>query len=93
MLAVKSTIQVTLHAILSARVLINYGIEVQKLAGVRHSSALLLLMASNVAYRGDPLMTTFDGRTFQFMGDVGSCYNIISEKTHQVNALWPLHKG
>ena len=32
----------------------------------------------------DPMMTTFDGRTFEFLGDVGAYYNVISEKQHQV---------
>ncbi len=32
----------------------------------------------------DPMMTTFDGRTFEFIGEVGTFYNIISEKQHQV---------
>lgn len=35
---------------------------------------------------GDPVMTDFEGRTFEFMGKVGSFYNVISDKEHQV--LW-----
>ncbi len=33
----------------------------------------------------DPMMTTFDGRTFEFIGEVGAYYNVISEKQHQVS--------
>lgn len=29
-------------------------------------------------------MTGFDGRTFEFVGEVGAYYNVISEKQHQV---------
>ncbi|BDA46628.1 hypothetical protein COCOBI_09-0800 [Coccomyxa sp. Obi] len=34
---------------------------------------------------GDPMMTTFDGRTFEFLGEIGAYYNVISEKQHQVS--------
>jgi hypothetical protein len=37
--------------------------------------------------RGDPIITTFDNRTFEFTGKVGAFYNIISEKHHQVRQL------
>ena len=29
-------------------------------------------------------MTSFDGRSFEFFGQVGAYYNVISEKQHQV---------
>ena len=29
-------------------------------------------------------MTDFEGRTFEFMGEVGRFYDVISEKDHQV---------
>ena len=30
-------------------------------------------------------MTSFDGRSFEFIGEVGAYYNVISEKQHQVS--------
>ncbi len=33
---------------------------------------------------GDPIMTDFEGHTFEFMGEVGKFYDVISEKDHQV---------
>jgi hypothetical protein len=34
---------------------------------------------------GDPIMTGFDGQTFEFTGEVGGYYNLISEREHQVS--------
>ncbi|EIE21380.1 hypothetical protein COCSUDRAFT_56599 [Coccomyxa subellipsoidea C-169] len=33
---------------------------------------------------GDPIMTDFEGHTFEFMGEVGKFYDVISEKDHQM---------
>ncbi|BDA44602.1 hypothetical protein COCOBI_06-0780 [Coccomyxa sp. Obi] len=33
---------------------------------------------------GDPILTDFEGRTFEFLGEVGKYYDIISEEQHQV---------
>lgn len=38
--------------------------------------------------KGDPIMTGFDARSFEFMGECGSHYNLLSEQRHQV--LGPL---
>lgn len=35
--------------------------------------------------QGDPILQGFDGRSFEFLGEVGSYYNVISEKEHQVS--------
>ncbi|BDA48425.1 hypothetical protein COCOBI_12-1040 [Coccomyxa sp. Obi] len=35
--------------------------------------------------KGDPIMTSFDGRSFEFFGQVGAYYNVISEKQHQMS--------
>ncbi|CAK0784477.1 hypothetical protein CVIRNUC_007681 [Coccomyxa viridis] len=34
---------------------------------------------------GDPVLTSFDGRSFEFMGDVGKFYSLISERSHQLS--------
>ena len=34
--------------------------------------------------KGDPILTGFDLRPFEFMGQPGSTYNLISEQRHQV---------
>ena len=34
----------------------------------------------------DPIMTGFTGRAFNFFGDVGKTYNLISSKNHQLSA-------
>ncbi|KAK9828462.1 hypothetical protein WJX72_000138 [[Myrmecia] bisecta] len=34
---------------------------------------------------GDPLMTGYDGRTFQFEGQAGHIYNLFTEQNHQLN--------
>lgn len=36
--------------------------------------------------KGDPIMTGFDGRTFEFIGQPDTFYNLISERHHQVCA-------
>ena len=48
--------------------------------------ALLYLADTDMTLElcADPMMTTFDGRTFEFLGQVGAYYNVISEKDHQV---------
>ncbi|KAK9908491.1 hypothetical protein WJX75_008624 [Coccomyxa subellipsoidea] len=33
---------------------------------------------------GDPVMSDFEGKTFEFMGEVGKFYDVISEKDHQM---------
>ena len=33
---------------------------------------------------GDPIMTGFDARVFEFMGEPGRFYNLLSEQRHQV---------
>lgn len=33
---------------------------------------------------GDPILTDFEGRSFEFMGEVGEYYDVISEEQHQV---------
>lgn len=33
------------------------------------------------------MMTDFQGNTFEFMGEEGNFYNIISERNHQVGSL------
>lgn len=35
-------------------------------------------------------MTSFQGRSFEFIGEVGAYYNVISETQHQVHSLNPL---
>ena len=37
---------------------------------------------------GDPLLTGFDGHTFDFPGKANQTFNIISEKEHQLNAAF-----
>jgi hypothetical protein len=39
---------------------------------------------TTASVHGDPIMTGFDGRVFEFMGEPGKFYNIISERHHQV---------
>ena len=34
--------------------------------------------------KSDPVMTGFTGRSFNFFGDVGKTYNLISSQNHQV---------
>ncbi|CAK0783229.1 hypothetical protein CVIRNUC_006428 [Coccomyxa viridis] len=35
--------------------------------------------------RGDPIMTGFDGRSFEIIGQAGAIYSLISEKHHKVS--------
>lgn len=37
--------------------------------------------------KGDPILTGFDLRSFEFMGEAGSFYNLVSEMHHQVDAF------
>ena len=41
-------------------------------------------MQAMPAARGDPIMTGFGGRSFEFMGQPGNTYSLISEKVHKV---------
>ena len=34
--------------------------------------------------RGDPIMTGFGGRAFEFLGQPNKIYSLLSEKSHQV---------
>lgn len=36
--------------------------------------------------KSDPIMTGFTGRSFNFFGEVGKTYNLISSKNHQLSA-------
>ena len=36
--------------------------------------------------KGDPYFTGFDQRVFEFMGQPGATYNLISERHHQASA-------
>lgn len=38
----------------------------------------------SVKFFADPIMTDFEGRSFEFVGEVGAHYNVISELNHQV---------
>ena len=40
--------------------------------------------AAHATINGDPMITGFDGRSFEFMGEPGSFYSLISEQRHQV---------
>ena len=37
--------------------------------------------------KGDPILTGFDLRPFEFMGQPGNTYNLISEQRHQVRDI------
>lgn len=39
----------------------------------------------NAGGRGDPILTGFDGRSFEFQGEVGKFYDILSERFHLVS--------
>ena len=41
--------------------------------------------AGNAAGKGDPIMTGFGGRAFEFLGQPGSVYSLLSEKFHKVS--------
>lgn len=47
-------------------------------------------MTSQCSRYADPILTGFDGRSFEFVGEVGAYYNVISEKQHQVGAKSPI---
>ncbi len=43
--------------------------------------------------KADPIVSSFDGRTFEFFGKVGGFYNVIQDADHQVresDAFFPL---
>ena len=40
--------------------------------------------AGNAGGKGDPIMTGFGGRSFEFIGQPGNTYSLISEKVHKV---------
>ena len=42
------------------------------------------LAAGNAGGKGDPVMTGFAGRSFEFIGRAGGIYSLISEKYHKV---------
>ena len=55
-------------------------------------------MCATAGTAGDPLFTGFDGRVFDFTGSAGNVYNILTEKSHQLNAAFvdaeiPSHQG
>lgn len=37
----------------------------------------------------DPIINSFDGRTFEFFGKVGGFYNVIQDSEHQARSLSP----
>jgi hypothetical protein len=39
---------------------------------------------TSATVHGDPMMTGFDGRPFEFVGEPDTFYNLISERHHQV---------
>ena len=41
-------------------------------------------VAGKAGGRGDPIMTGFDGRSFEIIGQAGTIYSLISEKHHKV---------
>ena len=44
-------------------------------------------MLAGVAHgHGDPIMTGFGGRAFEFMGQANKVYSLLSEKFHKVGA-------
>ena len=49
---------------------------------------LCILQGKNTCGSGsnDPIMTGFTGRAFNFFGDVGKTYNLISSMNHQLSA-------
>ena len=40
--------------------------------------------AAHATINGDPMITGFDGRAFEFMGEPGKFYSLLSEQRHQV---------
>ena len=44
--------------------------------------------AGNANGKGDPIMTGFGGRAFEFLGQPGSVYSLLSEKSHKVSVCW-----
>ena len=49
-------------------------------------------VAGKAGGRGDPIMTGFDGRSFEILGQAGSIYSLISETHHKVVSLLLLIK-
>ncbi len=43
--------------------------------------------AGNAGGKGDPIMTGFGGRAFEFLGQPGSVYSLVSEKFHKVSCF------
>ena len=41
----------------------------------------------NAGGKGDPILTGFDGRSFEFKGEVGQYYDILSERSHLVRCV------
>ena len=49
-------------------------------------------VAGKAGGRGDPIMTGFDGRSFEIIGQAGTIYSLISEKHHKVLTILLLMK-
>lgn len=49
-------------------------------------------VAGKAGGRGDPIMTGFDGRSFEIIGQAGAIYSLISEKHHKVLTILLLIK-
>ncbi len=41
----------------------------------------------NAGGKGDPILSGFDGRSFEFQGEAGKTYSIISERFHLVRGV------
>ena len=48
---------------------------------------MIVSAACRASGKGDPYFTGFDQRVFEFMGQPGTMYNLISERHHQVGPL------
>lgn len=47
---------------------------------------MIVSAACRASGKGDPYFTGFDQRVFEFMGQPGTMYNLISERHHQVGS-------